>query len=169
VTAPDGRGTPPCEPGPCLGVDLGEVRIGVAITDGARTLAVPRGVVARSGNEERDHEALARLVDEVGATLVVVGVPFSLDGRIGPAAARVITETARLAAALRVPVETIDERFSTVEAARRRSEADPVRTGRGGARGHRRRRGPSRAGRTPIDADAAAVILQTYIDRARAT
>jgi putative Holliday junction resolvase len=161
----DGAGLP----GPCLGVDLGAVRIGLAVTDSARTVAIPRGVLARRGDEGADHDAIAELARELGATVVVVGVPLSLDGGIGPAAGRVIAEAARLAAALSVPVATIDERFSTVEANRRQQEAD--RSGRrgGAVRGRvaRRRALPGRRVRLPVDAGAAAVILQAYIDRAR--
>jgi putative Holliday junction resolvase len=151
-------------PGPCLGLDLGEARIGVAVTDSARTVAVPRSVLARSGDETADHAAIARLVADVGATLVVVGVPLGLDGGVGAAAAQAASEAARLRATLDVPVATVDERLSTVEAARRRREADPAR--RGPADRPRPRRPVGRR-RPPVDAGAAAVILQAFIDRER--
>ncbi len=169
MSRPDPTGPASVEPGPCLGLDLGEVRIGVSVTDSARTVAIPRGVVTRSGHEAVDHEMVAQLVEEVGATLVVVGVPLSLDGRIGPAAGRVIAETARLADALRVPVETIDERFSTVEATRRRGEVDSghARRHRMSGRLGRRRSARGRSGPAAVDAGAAAVILQSYLDRER--
>lgn len=154
----------PAEPGRCVGLDLGAVRIGVAVTDSSRTLAVPRGVISRCGNEHADHEGLAQLVDAVGATLVVVGVPFSLDGTIGPAAARVLAETARLGLVLSVPLVTVDERFSTVEATRRRREAGE--RDHGGPRSRFGRR-PA-AARAPVDAAAATLILQSYLDRERA-
>jgi len=161
----DGSGSP----GPCLGVDLGAVRIGLAVTDSARTVAIPRGVLARRGDEGADHDAIAELARELGATVVVVGVPLSLDGGIGPAAGRVIAEAARLADALSVPVETIDERFSTVEASRRQKETDASGRRGGAFRGRvaRRRAFRGRGARPPVDAGAAAVILQAYIDRAR--
>jgi putative Holliday junction resolvase len=157
-------GTPPAQPGPCLGLDLGEARIGVALTDSARSVAVPRGVLARRGDEGADHEAVARLVAETGATLVVVGVPLSLDGGTGPAAARIGAEVERLRGVLGVPVATIDERFSTVEASRRRREGDGAATPRRGRRPGSR----ARARREPVDAGAAAVILQAYVDGERA-
>jgi putative Holliday junction resolvase len=168
MSEPSPEGERPA-PGPCLGVDLGTVRIGVAVTDSARTVATARGVIARCGEEQRDHQALARLVEELGATLVVIGVPLSLDGGIGPAAGRVIAETARLAAHLRVPVATVDERLSTVEATRRLREAEelPARRGSPGARRAGRRPPAAGGARLPVDATAAAVILQSYIDRAR--
>ena len=156
-------GTPPAQPGPCLGLDLGEARIGVALTDSARSVAVPRGVLARRGDEGADHEAVARLVAETGATLVVVGVPLSLDGGTGPAAARIGAEVERLRGVLGVPVATIDERFSTVEASRRRREGNGVATPRRGRRPGSR----ARARREPVDAGAAAVILQAYVDGER--
>jgi putative Holliday junction resolvase len=157
-------GTPPAaQPGPCLGLDLGEARIGVALTDSARSVAVPRGVLARRGDQEADHEAVARLVAETGATLVVVGLPLSLDGGTGPAAVRIGAEVERLRVVLAVPVATIDERFSTVEASRRRREGDDAATARRGPRPGSR----ARARRTPVDAGAAAVILQAYVDGER--
>jgi putative Holliday junction resolvase len=142
------------------------VRIGVAVTDSSRTLAVPRGVISRCGDEHADHEGLAQLVDAVGATLVVVGVPYSLDGTIGPAAVRVLAETARLSLVLSVPVVTVDERFSTVEATRRRREAGE--RDHGGPRSRFGRRPAGARARAPVDAAAATLILQSYLDRERA-
>jgi putative holliday junction resolvase len=131
--------------GAAVGVDLGEARIGVAATDSRRTVATPREVIRRSGEERADHLALAAVVEELGATLVVVGLPLSLDGRRGPAARRIGEEAERLRGVLSVPVVLADERFSTVEATRRRRE-------------HRAARG------APVDAMAAALILQTFVD-----
>ena len=161
----DGGGSP----GPCLGVDLGAVRIGLAVTDSACTVAIPRGVLARRGDEEADHDAIAELARELGATVVVVGVPLSLDGGIGPAAGRVIAEAARLADALSVPGR--DDRRAVLD---RRGEPPAKGDGRlgpprRGVRGRvaRRRAFSGPRGASPVDAGAAAVILQAYIDRAR--
>ena len=157
-------GTPPAaQRGPCLGLDLGEARIGLALSDSGRSVAVPRGVLTRRGDESADHEAVARLVAETGATLVVVGVPLSLDGGTGPAAVRIGAEVERLRHVVGVPVVTIDERFSTVEASRRRREGDDAGRARRGLRPGAR----GRARRTPVDAGAAAVILQAYVDAER--
>ena len=129
-----------------LGVDLGTKRIGVALSSG--TLATPFEVVARSGDRRRDHRRLAELADEAEAEVVVVGLPLSLDGTAGPAAERALAEVDELAAVVGRPVETWDERLSTVTAERSLREQDV--------------RGPAR--RAVVDKVAAAVILQSWLD-----
>lgn len=114
--------------GRVLGLDLGTVRIGVAVTDPTRTLASPIEVVRRSGDRSRDHRRLAELAEEWEVDLVVVGLPLSLDGSIGPAARSVLDEIEGLAATLDRPVETYDERLTTVTAHRHLRAAG--RTGR---------------------------------------
>jgi putative holliday junction resolvase len=141
-----------------LGLDLGSVRIGVALSDSARQIATPREVLQRSGDPEHDLERLASLVEETGANEVVVGVPLSLDGSRGVAAANVEQEVAALRARLSVPVVLVDERLSSVEATRRRREA------LGG--GRRRSGAPIGSRHAPVDADAAAIVLQAYLDSA---
>jgi len=134
-----------------VGVDLGQRRIGVAVSDGTGTLASPWCTIERTADTGAVHAALAAVVDEVDARRVVVGLPLSLDGRIGPAARAAQTEAAALAEALasrQVPVETFDERLTTVSAARSLAAA-----------GHR---GPRQ--RKKIDAAAAAVLLQAWLD-----
>jgi putative pre-16S rRNA nuclease len=131
-----------------LGLDLGERRIGVALSDSAGVLATPYEVVQRSGDVARDHRRIAELVDETGAEVLVVGLPLSLDGSRGPAALRIEEEAATLRARLAVPVEMWDERFSTVEAERRLRAA--------GTRSKRRRH--------VVDQVAATVILQSWLD-----
>lgn len=134
-----------------LGLDLGERRIGVALCDSAGTLATPYEVVQRSGDRQRDHRRIAELVDEAGAEVVVVGLPLSLDGSVGPAAAGVEAEVAELREHLGVPVEAWDERLSTVEAGRRLQTAGV----------------PGRKRRHVIDQVAATVILQSWLDATR--
>lgn len=129
-----------------LGIDLGAKRIGVAVSSG--TLATPYEVIQRSGDRPRDHRAIAALVDEAEAELVVVGLPLSMDGSIGRAAQRALDEADELAAALAVPVETWDERLSTVTAERSLMEQN--------MRAQARRR--------VVDKVAAAVILQSWLD-----
>jgi putative holliday junction resolvase len=136
-----------------VGIDLGERRIGVAVSDPGGVLASPVEVVARSGDRATDHARLADLVDELGAERVVVGLPLSLSGRRGPAARAAAAEVDELAERLPVPVDTVDERLTTVTADRSLREA--------GVRGRDRRQ--------VIDKAAAAVLLQTWLDgRARA-
>jgi putative holliday junction resolvase len=134
-----------------IGLDLGERRIGVALSDSAGTLATPYEVVTRSGDPSRDASRLAAIVDETGAEVVVVGLPLSLDGSHGPAAQRVEAEVAALRPRLGVPVELHDERLSTVEAERRLRAA--------GVKGRQRRH--------VVDQVAATVILQSWLDASR--
>lgn len=134
--------------GRALALDLGRKRIGVAVCDDARTVATPYRTVNRSGHRPDEHETLAALVDEVGAGVVIVGLPLSLDGSAGPAAKAVLAEVRALRKLLPVPVETHDERLSTVTA-----EAN---LDHGGVRGPRRRE--------VVDQLAAAVILQAWLD-----
>lgn len=135
-----------------VAVDLGERRIGVAVSDSAGTMAFPRPRIDRSGDRAADHRAIAAVVDEVGAAVVVVGLPLSLDGRHGRAAEAAAAEAAELAASLGrqgVQVETQDERLTTVSA-----HAALAATGRRGA-----------ARRDSVDSAAATVLLQSWLDR----
>ncbi|MBV8983650.1 MAG: Holliday junction resolvase RuvX [Acidimicrobiia bacterium] len=133
--------------GRVLGLDLGTRRIGVAVSAG--TIATPHSVLERSRDRATDHAAIAALVDEVGAERVVVGLPLSLDGKMGPAATAAAEEAAALGDVLAVPVETYDERLTTVTADRSLSSL--------GLKGQARRR--------VVDKVAAAVILQAWLDR----
>jgi putative holliday junction resolvase len=129
-----------------LALDLGSKRIGIALSSG--TLATPYEVLARSGDRRRDHRSIAEHVAETEAEVVVVGLPLSLDGSVGHAAERVLAECDQLAEALDVPIETWDERLSTVTAERSLAE--------------QQLRGPAR--RRVVDKVAAAVILQSWLD-----
>jgi putative Holliday junction resolvase len=132
-----------------LGVDLGSRRIGVAASDPGGILASPIRVIERGANHRADHAELASLVAETGAAVVVVGLPLSLDGSRGPAARAVLQEVDELRATLPVPVEVIDERLTTVAAGR------ALRAAGVSARDQRR----------VVDQAAAAVILQSWLDR----
>lgn len=134
-----------------LALDLGSKRIGIALSAGS--LATPYEVLDRSGDRGRDHRAVAEHVAETGAEVVVVGLPLSLDGSVGPAAERVLAEVDDLAGALAVPVETWDERLSTVTAERSLME----------------QRMRAQARRRVVDKVAAAVILQSWLDARLAT
>ncbi|MGH9287822.1 MAG: Holliday junction resolvase RuvX [Acidimicrobiales bacterium] len=131
-----------------LGLDLGSRRIGVALSDSAGMVATPYDVLTRVGDRMRDHGRIAELVDEAGAEVVVVGLPLSLDGSIGPAARSVLDETDELRARLLVGVITWDERLSTIEA-KQRLRAAGVK---------------DRKGRRVVDQVAATVILQSWLD-----
>lgn len=139
-----------------MALDLGDRRVGVALSDSRRRLAHPHTVLARSGDIAHDHRAIASIVEEAGATVVVVGLPISLSGGSGAAAKKAQEEVTALRSALEVPVLLHDERLSTVEATRRLREATPK---------SRRALTPKR--RAVVDDLAATVILQSWIDGSR--
>lgn len=134
-----------------LGVDLGSRRIGIAVSDTDGRVASPIEVLERTGQPTEDHRRLAALASEWEASVIVVGLPLSLDGSCGPAATAVLEEVELIRSATGRPVETIDERFTTVEAERRLAEV-----GRG-----------SRRSRAVVDKVAASVLLQAWLDRRR--
>jgi putative Holliday junction resolvase len=134
--------------GRVIGLDLGARRIGVAISDDGQRVATGLTVVVRSGDVGADHRALATLTAEEEAVAVVVGLPTSLDGSVGPAAQGVRHEVEALRTVIGVPVDLVDERFTTV-AAGRAVKAGGLRT---------------RRARQVVDQVAAAVILQSWLD-----
>ena len=137
-----------------LGIDLGERRIGVAVSDASATLASPWGTIERSGDGGADLEALVEVALGLGVGRVVVGLPLSLDGRRGRAARAAQEATDALRRALEgraIPVESFDERLTTVSAQRALAGA--------GVRGPRQR--------DRIDQAAAAVLLQAWLDAHR--
>jgi putative Holliday junction resolvase len=131
-----------------LGLDLGSKRIGVAIGDRSGTIASPLSVLPRSGSTKRDHETIAKLVEEEEADIVVVGLPLNMNGSSGPAAQAAVAEAAALATVVSVPVVTFDERRTTITADRAMMEAK--------MRAQARRR--------IVDKIAAAVMLQNWLD-----
>jgi len=152
-----------------IGIDLGHRRIGVSVSDSGRTLATPHSVITRSSDPELDRRAIADLASELGAGLVVIGLPLTLAGQRGVAAAAAEVEAAAIASELDVPVVLHDERLTTVEAERRRRMPSNVVKARGGDRARRQEgsRAGSRARRESIDAAAATVLLQSWLDAQR--
>jgi putative Holliday junction resolvase len=135
-----------------LGVDLGTRRIGVAVCDSDGRVASPYETVERHGDRQRDHRRLSELVAESEAVFVVVGVPYTLShGDTGPAAGAILQEIDELRSALpeSCQLHLQDERLTTVTADRRLTEMN--------IRGRRRRQ--------LVDQIAAAIILQTWLDR----
>ncbi len=149
-----------------IGIDLGERRIGVSLSDSKRILAMPHCVITRSGDAEADRRAIAALASELDAGLVVIGLPLTMSGQKGTAAAAAEVEAAAIAAALDVPMVLYDERLTTVEAERRRRLPSDAVKGRGAASARRQEssRAGSRARRESIDAAAATVLLQSWLD-----
>ena len=134
-----------------VSLDVGDRRIGVAVSDPTALVASPLRTLDRR-SQTRDAREVAALAEGLDAAAIVVGLPLSLDGSIGPQAKAVQAFCEALARATKVPVHMRDERFTTAEAERRIREA-------GGK--------PSRE-RARVDAMAAAIILQEYLDSLRA-
>ena len=124
-----------------MALDFGSARTGVAVSDATGTLARPLGVVERAASDP-GLGRLAELAAEHGAELVVVGLPLTLRGERGEQAQATEAFVAALRGRLSVPVETYDERFTTTLAEQ------------GG-------------GRAPVDALAAAHLLQSWLERTR--
>ena len=133
-------------------MDLGERRIGVAVGDPTGTVARPVTTIVHTSRQD-DFEAIARLVDEYEVECVVVGLPLSLDGTEGPQARRTRRYAERLAQALNVPIEFWDERYSSVR-------AEEILRGKKKKKGRKNRR----RARGDVDATAAAVFLQSFLD-----
>jgi putative Holliday junction resolvase len=136
-----------------LGIDLGTKRIGVALADSAGTVATPYEVVQRSGDRARDHRRIAELAAETDAVQLVVGLPLSLDGSEGKAAALALAEVEELREATGLPVVTWDERLTTVTADRDLMLMDMKADAR----------------RRVVDKVAAAIMLQAWLDHRRLT
>ncbi|MDY6995029.1 MAG: Holliday junction resolvase RuvX [Actinomycetota bacterium] len=153
---PDRPGDPNCpDPGRGrrLGVDVGTVRIGVAVSDPDAMLATPVETVARDRRSAKHVRRLAALVDEYQAVEVVVGLPRTLADRAGSSAQDAIEVAELLSDRIApVPVWMADERFTTLTAQRSLREA--------GVR--------ARGQRSVIDQAAAVGILQNWLDQRRA-
>ena len=133
--------------GRVIAIDLGAKRIGVAATDELGLAAHPHATIERRGGQ-RDLDAIAAVVRELGAEHDPLGLPLSPEGEVGRAAKSAQTFAERLRAALSVPVELVDESFSTVEAEDVLLAADLSRARR----------------REVVDKLAAAVILRRWLD-----
>ncbi len=134
--------------GRILALDVGDRRIGVALSDPLRLVARPLAVISRA-SKVKDFAAVGRLVAEHEVSLVLCGYPLSLDGHEGPQGRRIRRYAERLAEALLVEVQLWDESYSTEEAESLMAS-------------HRRLAPRERRGW--VDAIAAAVILQSYLD-----
>lgn len=132
--------------GRLLALDIGEARIGVAVSDELGILATPLTVLKRATTRAGDFAAIDRLVQRERAAGLLVGLPLDSQGEIGPQARRVRRYTAHLMQALSLPVAFWDESYSTVDAAGLLQEV---------------------GSRTGIDAAAAAVFLADFLEARR--
>jgi putative Holliday junction resolvase len=135
---------------PILALDLGRVRIGVAISDELQSLAHPLETIPR---DRQATSRLAQIIRERKVDHVVVGIPRQMNGQIGAAATEALRFVEKLRAILPCPVVTWDERLTTVAAHRALRDAGKK----------------TRDTRGYVDQVAAQVILQGYLDRRQAT
>ncbi len=134
-----------------LGIDMGERRIGLALSDESGLIASPLEVISVESDEDPVN-LLAQKAEELDVAQIVVGMPINLRGETGPAAAQMQRTVEKLRERTDLPVATCDERLTSVVAARTMQEAGLT---------ERDRRGQ-------MDSVAAALILQTWLDRRRA-
>lgn len=130
-----------------LGLDVGERRIGVAISTPEGGLAIPLRIIDAQ-DDEADARAIIELARSENVALVIIGHPLSMDGTVGPQARKVEAFAKILQETSSLQIELCDERLSTAQA--RRSPSPPSKR------------------RVPVDDVAASIILQSYLDRQRA-
>ena len=133
-----------------LGLDVGDRRIGVAVSDSLGLTAQRVTVLERRG-PSRDVEAVQALVERYGASAVVVGLPLTMRGERGVQAEKVSAFSEALRRRVAVPIELVDERLTTVQGARALRETGASR----------------RTRKAVIDQVAAQLILQDFLDRQR--
>jgi putative holliday junction resolvase len=134
-----------------VALDVGERRIGVAVSDPSDSFSLPLCVVERT-NVRADVDAVLAIVRERNAKTIVVGDPLTLDGKRGPAAAKVDAFVTHLARGFEGIVERFDERLTTAAVTKTLIAADVSRAKR----------------KKVVDKLAAAAILETYLARRRA-
>lgn len=131
-----------------VGLDVGDVRIGVALSDPMGIIASPHSVI-ETRSPKKDAEAIGDIVREQEAVRIVAGLPLDREGNVGPQAEKVLAFLDTLRGVTDVEIVTQDERYSTAAAERMLIGA--------GTRRKKRKK--------VIDKIAAAHILQTYLDR----
>ncbi len=133
-----------------MGLDIGDKRIGVALSDPGGILASPLTIINRR-DERLDIEAITNIINQHQVKQIIVGLPRSMDGSIGKQAEKVQAFTQRLCQHTEVPVEFRDERLSTVSAKRLMQSIGRKKSKR----------------KIRDDSIAAALILQGYLDEAK--
>ena len=130
-----------------LGLDFGERRIGVALSDASAITAQPLTVIERHGLA-KDIQSIEALIRQHAVESIVMGLPLTLEGERGPQAQRALAFGSELKRATQIPLEWVDERFTTAQGIKALSEA--------GESGRQQRK--------RIDQVAAQLILQSYLD-----
>ena len=134
-----------------VGLDIGNKRIGIAVSDSAGRVAVPSRTFFRAGDLERDIRRLAEVILEYEPVAVIAGVPVSLSGEIGPQAVVVLSELKILSERIGLEIRTQDERLTTKAATAALRAAGKT----------------SKQQRSIVDAISAAIILQDWLDSER--
>lgn len=134
-----------------LGLDVGKKRLGVAGCDGLGLISTGLTTIYRTSFEQ-DIAELKKIIVEREVRILVVGLPYSLNGTIGFQAKQVMKFARRISRILELPVEYVDERLTSVEAE---------------ARLRRNKKFSPRRDKGEIDRQAAAIILQQWLDRSR--
>lgn len=134
-----------------LGLDVGKKRIGVAGCDGTGLIATGLTTIDRSSFAQ-DLKQLQEIIDRREARILVIGLPYSMNGTIGPQARQVQKWARRIEAALKLPIEFVDERLTSIEAIEQLKQ---------------NRKYIGRHNKGLIDATAAAIILQQWLDQQR--
>ena len=133
-----------------MSLDVGDRRIGVALSDPLQILASPLQTIVRT-NDEYALQEITSLVNKHSVEKLIIGMPYSLDGTMGPQAEKVLSFKDKVAAQLDIETVLQDERLSSVTAGQKLKET----------------RKRSARLREKIDAAAAAVILQSYLDESK--
>ncbi len=132
-----------------LGLDIGKKRIGIAGCDGTGLIATPIMTLERTGFSD-DIEQLSALISQRQVTKLVIGLPYAMNGELGHQAQRIEKYANRLQRVLKLPMEYVDERLSSIEA------ENQLKTQRGFS---------PRRDKAKIDAHAAAIILQQWLNQ----
>ena len=134
----------------CLGLDIGDRRVGVALSDPEGILASPFTIIERT-DDSQALAAIADIINKQDVGQIIVGLPRSLDGSLSGQADKVKDFAQKLLEQVEIPLEYRDERLTTVMAQR-------LKRASGGKKGW---------GKARYDAEAAAIILQNYLDESR--
>lgn len=135
-----------------MGLDVGERRLGVSVSDELNLTAQPLRLIRRT-SVEKDLAEILRIASEYSVGAIVVGMPLMMDGTVGPQARKVERFMERLRLKTSIPIEEWDERLSTVAVTRVLIEGDVTRKKR----------------KDVVDQLSASYILQGYLDRKRAS
>jgi len=150
-----------------LGLDLGAKRIGLAVSDSDTGLAFPSGILESRGRKQ-DVASLCEMIRERGIARVVIGLPIHMNGQHGPEARNAKEFAQMLAEAAEIPVDTLDERWTSREAQRIVDLGNSALRGQKPGRGSGKQRSPGRKQKQRVDDLAATLILRTYIERRNA-